>query len=169
MSVRKVGFTAAIMAAAAASGCSSRPDRIEPLPATPVAAVQSRGLQPIEPLPPTETAVEAETEAPEMASLPPEATALSIERTDLLGGWAVSSGGETCQLFMSLTQWTGGYRASTRGCASPTLSAISAWDLSGKQIQLKGEEGAPIATLLAADQTRFTGSLAGGGAITVQR
>ena len=41
-----------------------------------------------------------------------------VGRTDLLGGWTITSGGDSCQLFMTLTSWTGGYRASTRGCNS---------------------------------------------------
>ncbi|MEM9224627.1 MAG: AprI/Inh family metalloprotease inhibitor, partial [Pseudomonadota bacterium] len=72
------------------------------------------------------------------AAVPAETQALEVGRTDLLGGWALSSGGETCQLFMSLTTWTGGYRASTRGCNSPQLAGISSWDLAGKTVTLKG-------------------------------
>ncbi|MEO1102169.1 MAG: AprI/Inh family metalloprotease inhibitor, partial [Pseudomonadota bacterium] len=104
------------------------------------------------------------------ATVPPEASALEIGRTDLLGGWAISSGGETCQLFMSLTTWTGGYRASTRGCNGPQLSGISSWDLSGKTVTLKGGEGAsPVASLVATNPQTFNGATADGAAITVSR
>ncbi len=31
-----------------------------------------------------------------------------IGRTDLVGGWTITSGSYSCQLFMTLTSWTGG-------------------------------------------------------------
>ena len=64
-----------------------------------------------------------------------------IGRTDLLGGWTIASSGDSCQLFMTLTSWTGGYRASTRGCASEQLKSISAWNLNGSQVVLAGQGG----------------------------
>jgi len=84
-----------------------------------------------------------------------------IARTDLLGGWTVASGSESCQLFMTLTSWTGGYRASTRGCSSDTLKSISAWSLAGKQVVLAGNAGKPVAHLLASDQNHFNGQIDG--------
>lgn len=162
MSVSSLRVIAVLASALALAACSS--GRPEPLPAAPARPVQSAALQPMAPL----EAEEAAAEAPQ-AALPAESTALEIGRTDLLGGWAVSSGGETCQLFMSLTEWSGGYRASTRGCSGPTLARIAAWDLTGKQIQLKADDGSSVATLLAVDQTRFNGATSDGAAITVQR
>lgn len=94
----------------------------------------------------------------------------SVGRTDLLGGWTIASAGDSCQLFMSLTTWTGGYRASTRGCNSPSLAGISAWDLSGSTVTLKGDDGgSPVASLSATSSQRFSGSTANGAAITVSR
>jgi hypothetical protein len=93
-----------------------------------------------------------------------------VGRTDLLGGWTLSSGGDTCQLFMSLTQWTGGYRASTRGCTRPDLAGISAWELAGNTVTLKGGEGGDqVASLVATDSQRFSGATATGTPITVSR
>ena len=93
-----------------------------------------------------------------------------ITRTDLLGGWTVASGSESCQLFMTLTSWTGGYRASTRGCTSDTLKSISAWNLTGKQVVLAGSAGKPVASLIASDMNHFNGQLDGQGqAITFYR
>src|SRR5262249_24090747 len=46
----------------------------------------------------------------------PATPGAALGRTDLLGGWTITATGDSCQLFMTLTSWTGGYRASTRGC-----------------------------------------------------
>ncbi len=63
----------------------------------------------------------------------PGAGAGTISRTDLLGGWTITTQGDSCQLFMTLTSWTGGYRASTRGCNGNLLKSISAWNLQGER------------------------------------
>jgi hypothetical protein len=94
----------------------------------------------------------------------------AIGRTDLLGGWTISSSGDSCQLFMTLTSWTGGYRASTRGCTSDTLKSISAWNLDGKQVVLAGQGGVAVARLFASGGNRFDGQTEGGGsAVTFYR
>jgi hypothetical protein len=93
-----------------------------------------------------------------------------LGRTDLLGGWTITSGGDSCQLFMTLTSWTGGYRASTRGCTSDTLKSISAWNLQGKQVVLAGQGGTPLAHLSSSGGNRFDGQTDGqGAAVTFYR
>jgi hypothetical protein len=93
-----------------------------------------------------------------------------LGRTDLLGGWTITSGGDSCQLFMTLTSWTGGYRASTRGCNNETLKSISAWNLQGKQVVLAGQGGTPIAHLSSSGGNRFDGQTeAQGTAVTFYR
>ncbi|MGX1097475.1 AprI/Inh family metalloprotease inhibitor [Amorphus sp. MBR-141] len=167
-------WTFALLATAVAlAGCSSTSTRYaSPLPATPSQPVSSGQLRPIEPTPPpvqepvVEEQVATETQ---VAALPDQTSALELQRTDLLGGWGVTSGGETCQLFMTLTTWTGGYRASTRGCQGEELSKVSAWELSGKQIVLKNSEGGNVATLLATQADNFNGATVGGRAISVYR
>ncbi|MEM0907355.1 MAG: AprI/Inh family metalloprotease inhibitor [Pseudomonadota bacterium] len=153
------------------SGCFSNKPRVQALPPAQTAPVQTAELPP--PAVPEPDAPISDEPLPgetQVASVPAEASALEIGRTDLLGGWAVSSGGDTCQLFMSLTTWTGGYRASTRGCNSPELSGISSWDLSGKTVTLKGGDGAaPVASLVATDAQTFNGATSQGSAITVSR
>ena len=86
-----------------------------------------------------------------------------LGRTDLLGGWTITSGSDSCQLFMTLTSWTGGYRASTRGCASPLLKSISAWNLQGSNVVLAGAAGAPVVTLASSGNNRFDGQANGQG------
>lgn len=101
---------------------------------------------------------------------PPAAPAgAALGRTDLLGGWTIVSSGDTCQLFMTLTSWTGGYRASTRGCNSELLKSISAWNLKGTQVVLAGTGGTPLATLVASGTTRFDGQTGQGAAVSFYR
>lgn len=112
------------------------------------------------PADPLATPGQTDTQA---AALPPDGSQ-EIGRTDLLGGWTISSGSETCELFMTLTAWTGGYRASTRGCTSEVLAAISAWNLVGTQVVLASADGTPLANLAATSSTRFNGTVQGTGA-----
>lgn len=162
---------APLVLALALAGCMSgrREPQVVQLPPQPTVPVQQTQLPPPPAAPVAPVAAEPLPEETQVAAATPPAN-VSVGRTDLLGGWAVSSGGQTCQLFMSLTQWTGGYRASTRGCADPTLAGISAWDLNGNTVTLKGGDGgSPVATLAAAGPTNFNGSTVGGAPITVTR
>jgi hypothetical protein len=109
-----------------------------------------------------------------VASTPPPASGGggsggALGRTDLLGGWTISSSGDSCQLFMTLTSWTGGYRASTRGCSNATLKSISAWNLQGTQVTLAGSGGAPVAHLSSSGASRFDGTTDSGGSISFYR
>ena len=70
----------------------------------------------------------------------------------MLGSWTVAAAGNSCQLTMVLTTWTGGYRASTRGCSNEALSGISAWNLEGNQVQLMNDTGATVARLYPASK-----------------
>jgi hypothetical protein len=70
---------------------------------------------------------------------------------------------------MTLTSWTGGYRASTRGCNSEVLKSISAWNLNGTQVVLAGTGGSPVATLAASGNTRFDGQTGQGAAVSFYR
>jgi hypothetical protein len=69
---------------------------------------------------------------------------------------------------MTLTSWTGGYRASTKGCATPLLKSISAWNLQGTNVILAGAGGAPVATLASSGTNRFDGQ-ANGQSVTFYR
>ncbi|HZP21113.1 MAG TPA: AprI/Inh family metalloprotease inhibitor [Bauldia sp.] len=145
----------------------------------PTPPVETGGLPPTtgEP-PPTETVVAEPLPGNEQAQggLPaPVTTATApapggLGRTDLLGGWTISASGDSCQLFMTLTSWTGGYRASTRGCNNAMLKSISAWNLEGKQVTLAGAGGVPVARLSQSGAGRFDGTAeGGGGAVTFYR
>jgi len=120
-----------------------------------------------EPLPPVGGAMSPVATLPTAPAAPVAAAPLG--RTDLLGGWTIASSGDSCQLFMTLTSWTGGYRASTRGCSSEQLKSISAWNLNGSQVVLAGQGGSPVATLQNAGGTRFDGQISGGGPVSFYR
>jgi hypothetical protein len=97
------------------------------------------------------------------------AAAVEVGRTDLLGGWTVASAGDSCQLFMTLTTWSGGYRATTKGCQNETLTQVSAWNMEGSQVQLISDSGATLARLYPAAKTQFNGQTSGGGPISFSR
>lgn len=165
-SILKAPAIACLALALATAGCTTfgtsppaAPEPLQPVPTAPVATTQ---------LPPPEPTAEAQQPV-EPAALPSADAALSVQRSDMIGGWTVESGGARCQLFMVLTGWSGGYRASTRGCSSEVLKTISAWDLNGKEITLKDSSAAPVATLYSTAANRFEGRLASGQAISVSR
>jgi hypothetical protein len=148
-------------------------DQQQPLPAAPSGPVQSSDIGP--PSDNTVAGLPADTSADAASQplSPPTGSAMAapagsgvnggIGRTDLLGGWTITSGSDSCQLFMTLTSWTGGYRASTRGCNSPVLKSISAWNLQGSDVVLAGQSGAPLAHLTSSGNNRFDGQANGQG------
>ncbi len=101
---------------------------------------------------------------------PPAQTAdVTLRKEQMAGGWKIASGGSSCGLFLSTTTWTGGHRASTRGCADDELKSISAWDVNGNQVVLKGEDGAEVARVYATGNNRFSGSTATSRGVSVFR
>lgn len=155
-----------------AAGCqrfSRGPNYAEPLPATPTTPVDSGALNPLDPNAPPGT--DPSAQPADLASNPvaAPANAKEVGRTDLLGGWKVSSAGDNCMAFMTLTTWSGGYRANTRGCSSPILSGISAWDLSGNQVVLKDGTGVIVAQLYSSAPGQFNGQTSTGVPISLYR
>ncbi|WP_208976935.1 protease inhibitor Inh/omp19 family protein [Stappia sp. ES.058] len=174
-------MTAVICVTLALAGCQrlGYGSRSAPLPATPTAPVASQSLEPLDPsFNPQDTAtldgtapLDGETQVAGVDPLAggPPPTAREIGRSDMLGGWSLASGADNCKLFMTLTTWKGGYRANSRGCATPNLQTVSAWDLQGKQVSLKDGEGATIAELYSTGAERFSGRTASGVPISVFR
>jgi len=158
-----------------AAGCqrfSRGPNYAEPLPATPTTPVDSGALTPLDPnAPPGTNPNDPLAQPTDLASTPvtAPANAKEVGRTDLLGGWKVSSAGDNCMAFMTLTTWSGGYRANTRGCASPILSGISAWDLNGNQVVLKDGTGMIVAQLYSSAAGQFNGQTSTGAPISLYR
>jgi len=145
-------------------------------PPTPIASMPAGAVTGV-PLPPPDATAEAGPSG--LAALDPNASASTVPsaasatgevgRTDLLGGWTISSAGESCQLFMTLTTWAGGYRASTRGCVNAALQSVSAWNIDGGQVQLLNDAGTTVARLYPASRSQLNGQTPGGGPVTVTR
>ncbi|QFT65829.1 Protease inhibitor Inh [Labrenzia sp. THAF35] len=157
-----------------AAGCqrlSGGRNYAEPLPATPTTPVGSGQLAPLDPNAPDGGLNDPSAQPTDLASNPvaAPADAKEVGRTDLLGGWKITSAGDNCMAFMTLTTWSGGYRANTRGCASPVLSGISAWDLSGNQVVLKDGTGLIVAQLYSSASGQFNGQTSTGSPISLYR
>ncbi|MBV6657452.1 MAG: AprI/Inh family metalloprotease inhibitor [Devosiaceae bacterium] len=156
---------------------------LQPLPATPTTPVSTTALpQPITTAPETPVEVEtladasgtdplAEGQEVETALIEPAATDSSADVTedDLIGAWSASTPTATCSINLSLTNWTGGFRASTRNCGDVQLATLSAWSVEGRQVILRGTDGEPLGRLFRTGETRYAGQLETGQALTVFR
>ena len=96
------------------------------------------------------------------------ANAPEIKPESMIGRWTVTSTGSGCDLFLSMTKWTGGYRAATRNC-SGVAANISAWDVKGNQIVLSDNVGNQIASLQQSGNQNYQGSTASGQLIRLGR
>lgn len=166
-----VGLGLAVLTASCQS-YSRGPNYAAPLPATPSTPVDSATLNPLDPnAPPVGQVGTGVTQPTDLASNPvaAPANAQEVGRTDLLGGWKLSSSGDNCMAFMTLTTWSGGYRANTRGCATPVLSGIAAWDLNGNQVVLKDGSGTIVAQLYSSGAGQFNGQTSLGVPISLYR
>ena len=146
------------------------PASLEPAPLTPVNETQLAPAKPAET--PVQEPVPAAPETPkpvEVAKVDPAASAQPVTRQSMVGAWTVSSGGSSCQIFLALTKWSGGYRAAARGCSASAIKDVQAWDVKGKQVVLVNSSGSTAATLFRSGAQRFDGSTSGGGAISFTR
>ncbi len=171
---RSVAIALAVSCVVVVAGCqrlSGGRNYAAPLPATPTTPVGQGELQPLDPLAPAPGTVEGGVPGSDLAAAPvaEPAGALEIGRSDMAGGWKITSAGDNCMAFMALTAWSGGYRANTRGCSTPLLSGIAAWNLSGKQVSLKDGSGNIIAQLYATSAEQFNGQTSTGAPISLYR
>lgn len=164
----------AVAVAAVLSGCqrtsfgglNTQPQPAPLLPA-PVGGVQSGQLPP--PMTPAPGEFPAAPAAPDPAAAPQvAANAPELTREALIGRWSAGTGGATCDVFLSLTKWTGGYRAASRGCAG-NAAAIAAWDVQGKQVILADSSGNQIARLYQTAAERYDGTTLAGQPISLSR
>ncbi|MCQ8783562.1 protease inhibitor Inh/omp19 family protein [Mangrovibrevibacter kandeliae] len=156
-----------------------------PIAAAPSGRVASSSLPPPPPPPPPPSAEVAANDpyaqpagspiidqpgagAPSSSAPTQTASAAPVTRESLVGAWKVTSGGGSCQIFMALTKWTGGYRAASRGCPGQ-VADVAAWDVSGSQVVLKDSGGTTVATLNSSGGTRYDGSTSAGQAISLYR
>jgi len=168
----------ALLALGLLAGCNTAGPNlgggVAPLQPAPRGQVYSNALPPPPPPPaapvaqtppPVDTAA---VSAPGTSAPVQTASAAPVTREGLVGAWRVSSGGGNCQIFMALTQWTGGYRAASRGCPGQ-VADVSAWDVSGSQVVLKDSGGSTVATLTNAGGTRYEGTTSGGQQVSLYR
>lgn len=153
-----------------------------PLTPNPVGVVRSSDLQPVAPVQPGEVdpadpnnpdglkpSLEPDTRIASASPPPPAGGGQAVTREALVGAWQVSTGGSTCQIFLALTKWSGGYRAASRGCAAADLTDVQAWDVKGKQVVLVNSGGSTAARLYRSATTRYDGSTSTGSAISFSR
>ncbi len=155
---------AVLTSACVASGPRPAPVALAPAPLTPAptTAVQAASL------PPVDDATAVEPVAPPAVSVASVGTS-AVNAETLGGGWTIASGGAPCALFLSRTAWTGGQRASTRGCASPDLSRVQAWAYEGGRVVLKDGTGGEIARLSASTAGAMSGATVGGAGVSANR
>lgn len=147
------------------------PQQATPLKPAPLEPVDEAKLEPVEPVAPkqVEPKPEVPEEVTEVAKADPSQGAQPVTRQAMVGAWTVSTGGSSCQIFLALTKWSGGYRAASRGCSAAAISDVQAWDVKGKQVVLVDSSGNTAASLFRSADERFDGSTTGGGAISFSR
>lgn len=173
MAVRKLVFVAISSMTIGLSACAGSgymPDRLRTQPSAPptdlVAGPTSENAvdDPLTANPGQNVAMaENETAADAPGS------SVDFGRTDLLGGWKVAAGSDNCELFMSLTGWAGGYRATTKGCASAVLTNVQAWNVEDREVILVSGNAETVARLYATAKDRFNGQTNDGIGITIFR
>ena len=168
-----------------------RQAKAPPLQPAPVSPVREGALQPAGPTPPPPpdraatappsvveppAAPRVEVGVPDAAQAPaqePVQTASAggepVTKEALVGAWTVSAGGKSCQIFLALTKWSGGFRAAQRGCAGTPIGDVQAWNVSGRQVVLVDGSGTTAATLFKSGAERYDGSARAGGSVSFTR
>lgn len=96
------------------------------------------------------------------------ASGQTVTKEELIGRWTLASGGQSCDIFLSLTKWTGGFRAASRGC-SGSMALIAAWDVKDTRVVLADSAGSMVAQLYKTASERYDGSAAGGVSVSLSR
>ncbi len=173
MAVRKLTFVVISSMAIGLSACAGSgfiPDRLRPrtsAPPTDLVGEPTAVDTPDDPLTANPGQIVAGAENEPGASAP--GSSVDFGRTDLLGGWKVAAGSDNCELFMSLTGWAGGYRATTKGCASAVLTSVQAWNVEEREVILVSGNAETVARLYATAKERFNGQTKDGIGITIFR
>ncbi|WP_341759947.1 AprI/Inh family metalloprotease inhibitor [Candidatus Endowatersipora endosymbiont of Watersipora subatra] len=87
----------------------------------------------------------------------------------MVGAWTMTVSGSSCQIFLALTKWSGGYRAASRGCQSPSILDIQAWDIRDSQLILLDSNRLIVAALYKDSTLHFDGLTNIGNAISLSR
>lgn len=134
----------------------------ERITAAPTRPVDRTVLEPVEGL----GQQRAQPSGMDMAAVPRSGG--QVTEGQLTGGWQVASGGGSCQMTLSMTSWTGGYRGSTRGC-SGDMARVNAWSYDGGQLILKDDAGGVVARLSAQSSSAMSGATVGGQSVSASR
>lgn len=165
-----IAATALMLAGCGNSMSRRMPIQMNPAPTAPVASEQLAPPSGMAQQPGESAAIS--NPAPQPSAQQPSSVATTgapPAKEDLLGQWTIADSTSSCQLNVSLTGWSGGYRASTRNCTSEELKKIGAWNIEGSNVVLKDQAGQPLAALARTGERRFDGSLAIGGAVAILR
>jgi hypothetical protein len=100
---------------------------------------------------------------------PPKGSGEPVTREAMAGTWTVATDNPDCRIILAFTKWSGGYRAATRRCNAPELTAINAWDVKDNRVVLVDASGNSIASLVGAGPERYQGSTSGGKPIAFTR
>lgn len=96
------------------------------------------------------------------------ANAQDVKKEAMVGSWRVSSGGSSCDMFLTLTNLGNGSRGGTRGCVG-ALTAMGSWEVSGRQVMLKDRGGNVLGTLYKTADNRYDGSTNDGQSVSLSR
>lgn len=144
-----------------------KPDAAVQTPAPTTTPVPTEGEFPTAPEN-TQVAAAPVPEKPATPSVQPVATSGPVTKEALVGAWKVSTGGSSCQMFMALTKWSGGFRAAARGCPGDAAS-VSSWNVSGNQVVLSDSSGNKVASLFSNGSGGYSGQTSGGSQISFSR
>lgn len=85
----------------------------------------------------------------------------------MIGSWK-AGGGDSCQVFLTLTKMGSMSRGGSRGC-SGDLTKMRGWDVKGQQVVFYDDSGNQIAALYSSGGNRYDGQTSGGQAINLSR
>ncbi|WP_117195151.1 protease inhibitor Inh/omp19 family protein [Rhizobium terrae] len=151
---------------------SDLPAQPAPLQAQPVPSVQGGQLPPPgAPADPSQFPT-APSANQNMAAANPNAaapaSALDIKKEAMVGNWRVSNAGQSCDMFLTLTNLGGGSRGGTRGCAGE-LTTMGSWEVSGKMVQFKNRAGDVIGRVYKSAENKFDGTMNSGQPVSLSR
>ncbi|MEM9332816.1 MAG: protease inhibitor Inh/omp19 family protein [Pseudomonadota bacterium] len=192
--MRNLTTLAILIVAVAAAGCTRSTSALsintqappQPLPAAPSGNVEGQQLDPIsgdaqtltqfdengQPInPDAQNPADPTLNGTETASLTPAPATSSepLTHESLAGAWNVATDNPDCRVFLSFTQWSGGYRAGTRRCLNTELSSVSAWDVKGSRVVLIDNNGSEIANLGSIGTEQYSGQTVSGKPIAFTR
>jgi hypothetical protein len=98
----------------------------------------------------------------------PPAAAQDVKKDAMVGSWRVNAAGQSCDMFLTLTNLGGGSRGGTRGCAGP-LTMMGSWDVTGKSVQFKDRDGNLLGSVYKSADNRFDGTLSSGQQLSLSR